>query len=670
MSKLLKEGNYDYDVLFKDVNHKSLIIYLLTEGYIDEDYFYYISYFYGESLTPSDREFLFSVKRGAQEDIGYKLYNIKVLLNRIKPFRFNTPSVLNIDLFDFILYNKISYEEKLNILLKQLINKSQSSLSFIDSYTDRGVQVSLFMNIIVQEWVGYWIHMTNSYSEEKINSLILYILKEATSYRLYLIEKESEKENSQLLSDYLNHHPQLLLLNEDRYLTKMKDALTRLKLKLKDISVQKDWEELHDYILTNEYYEINQNNLEYILTNKLSHKNVIADYITILASGEENFIKYIHNNIETYIKDVYLKLADRNETEENLLLLLNNPNIEHNIKSEIVKYTSITFLNISLIENKHLLFYTILYDKCFPSWNNILSYFEKTVLTSSSTDHLYEQLSIFLNKEGNMQEIIKSPLNEISEENKDTIDKFIDYLIKDKEIEDNISVELLTLLPIRKYENFAYSYLQPDKMNWLIENGYLELNLDNFRVLEMNYGNEILLLEQHSEKLLDIETEFQEEDSNFKFSHYELIDIIDSKIFTHDQKKEIIHNIPSLTIRSNKAICAKLLDYIIEGHNFYLPLDSTKALFESDNSQDKKIKFLNRFDFNTISNDLMIEILKNIGKPYFNITKRGKQPRIENNDYNYRLSENLLRKKLLYNNRIEYQRSGKSKIVFHSKFPK
>ena len=83
---LLKELFNEFDlleILPDAIKQDKLIIFLLRNGYIDENYYDYISYFHGVSMTRNDNEFLQSVKSLIPNEFNYKLEKSRIILQKL-----------------------------------------------------------------------------------------------------------------------------------------------------------------------------------------------------------------------------------------------------------------------------------------------------------------------------------------------------------------------------------------------------------------------------------------------------------------------------------------------------------------------------------------------------------------------------------------------------------
>jgi hypothetical protein len=94
------------DQIFQNVSIKqnnddlSLIRFLIVNGYIEEDYDSYMSYFYPGELSINDKQFLISLANQNPLEFKYKLDSVEKVCPRIQQERFGVNAILNFDLHD------------------------------------------------------------------------------------------------------------------------------------------------------------------------------------------------------------------------------------------------------------------------------------------------------------------------------------------------------------------------------------------------------------------------------------------------------------------------------------------------------------------------------------------------------------------------------------------
>ncbi|HEM4855901.1 TPA: DNA-binding protein, partial [Streptococcus suis] len=110
----------------------SMIMFLVKNGYIDEGYSDYITYFYPNSLKKEDHEFLMAVQGEKILDEDYTLVEISEVYDRLDDSYFEQDSILNFDLLKYTLtegtsierITKYLSEERYNFLNRFLQNSS------------------------------------------------------------------------------------------------------------------------------------------------------------------------------------------------------------------------------------------------------------------------------------------------------------------------------------------------------------------------------------------------------------------------------------------------------------------------------------------------------------------------------------------------------------------
>ena len=91
-----------------------MLKYLIREGYIDESYNDYMTYFYEGSLSLGDKLFLRSITDKRAKPVTYKIRNPELVISRLRLADFDQIEILNYDLLDYLLTN-----EKLEPQLKR-----------------------------------------------------------------------------------------------------------------------------------------------------------------------------------------------------------------------------------------------------------------------------------------------------------------------------------------------------------------------------------------------------------------------------------------------------------------------------------------------------------------------------------------------------------------------
>src|SRR5690606_28183645 len=120
-----------------------LIKYLLRNGYIDEDYPDYMSYFYEQSISRTDQIFIRSILDVEKKPYTYKLNDPAKVAKRINKRYLSQPQILNFDLFQYYLESR---SLQLSIIIDQI--RENQNIDFIFGFWHTGHAVQLLFSTI------------------------------------------------------------------------------------------------------------------------------------------------------------------------------------------------------------------------------------------------------------------------------------------------------------------------------------------------------------------------------------------------------------------------------------------------------------------------------------------------------------------------------------------
>ena len=103
----------------KSNDYFDLLKYLIRNGYIDETYADYMTYFYENSISRVDKIFLRSITDEKAKGYDYQLENPQKVMSFLRPQDFNKEEILNYSLLTYLLQTEC-HEELLEKLIVQL----------------------------------------------------------------------------------------------------------------------------------------------------------------------------------------------------------------------------------------------------------------------------------------------------------------------------------------------------------------------------------------------------------------------------------------------------------------------------------------------------------------------------------------------------------------------
>lgn len=362
----------------KTIN-KDFIIYLLRYSYIDENYFEYISYFYANSLSVQEKQYLLLIKNKQQPNFELLINNPNFgnIVTRIKDVEWKLPAVLNYSmLFCILTFDDIHIDAFLNALWNyKVFNRNSIFLSKFSGGSN--IQSKLYRRLYdLFGKKNNWIDIL--FGNEEIN--VVY------NFFLYVNFEKTEKDAIAFLTKDISF---LHRLDIDKNTIANKICHYNLKFNLLDDSVKYP---IYNVILDNNAYEISKHNFDIIIRNAFASdiEKSIKNYFTQISKLQNQNVKtYVNQNIEVFVKNIVLSTEESiDESEDAFIELLNNNALQTETKLELIEkndclvsdITKIKSFKIKLGENneKTTDIRNLLYKhkKVSPTWFNVFENFK------------------------------------------------------------------------------------------------------------------------------------------------------------------------------------------------------------------------------------------------------------------------------------------------------
>lgn len=574
---------------------------LLLNGYIDENYNDYISIFHGINMTSQDFEFIQKIKSGTKENYSYTLTNTDQIIKKLPIRYFKNEAILNFDLFDYLLQNHAFYGEQYKSIIGLIKKKIEYALRFMDEYiSSKRKYTPFFIKELSESWDNFWdyIYEHPTYDDQKKDNYLFLILIHAELNSIYSLNK------SLLLANYIEAHGKFISLFTDKeHLDKVKSIIYKLNIYFEELELPNgENNELFKYIYENDHYSINIHNISLLLS-KLCEEQLdgIANwnYTTILNSDCEPLKRYIQQFLVDYLERVFLKLPNNtNESEETLLKLLNEINLDFDLKVRILQKQDAKVKDIRNIENISIQLELLRFNKIDATWNNIINYYYQ-----SQESLINEALIEFLNIEENYTLLNKENFTRKADETKE----FIENLLLAKDLSLKAYVGLLIKIP-NNWEILNISQLQQDKVEWLIENK-LELTKDNLKILKEYFSSLFIkLIERKCQELIK------------KYDELELniddhIKILQSQVINQPIKEYIIGRINSEWIIENNELKSEIEDTLYKSSKQILEYEVLDAIVSFSNNDEKRLHLIYNY-MERLDNQQIRNLIEKIGGKY------------------------------------------------------
>ena len=153
-----KETNFNE---IKSSEYFDLLKFLIRNGYIDETYADYMTYFYENSLSRIDKIFLRSITDKKAKEYTYKLKNPQLVASRLRLVDFDQEEILNFDLLTYLLHSLYN-PEYIERFIDQL--KNTKNFKFIGEYFDITPELSSYTKYLNIRWSEMFLTALNEHS--------------------------------------------------------------------------------------------------------------------------------------------------------------------------------------------------------------------------------------------------------------------------------------------------------------------------------------------------------------------------------------------------------------------------------------------------------------------------------------------------------------------------
>ena len=288
----------------KSSEYFDLLKYLIRNGYIDETYADYMTYFYEYSLSRIDKTFLRSVTDKKAKEYTYKLKNPKLVVSRLRLVDFDQEETLNFDLFTYLLQtSRIDYIER---LIDQL--KGTKNFKFVGAYFDVTTELPAYIKCLNLRWSEIFSTALNEklLTEKQLRRYSIFSLYYSDDEIVKLINKDN------CICDYISNARDYLAIDNPEI-----DRLIQRFILLGVCFIGFDYLELNKDLFHAVYkeslYEINAENLQLIQREILGSKNkddfIHKNYTVVCSNSDSAITQYVNQNINKYF-DVILKISN------------------------------------------------------------------------------------------------------------------------------------------------------------------------------------------------------------------------------------------------------------------------------------------------------------------------------------------------------------------------
>ena len=348
-----------------------LLKYLIRNGYIDETYADYMTYFYENSLSRIDKIFLRSVSDKKAKLSDYRLSKPSMVLRRLRPYDFDQEETLNFMLCDELLSDG-KYNEHLHHLIQQI--KDNDEYQFLSQMFNYSHHEKEFVCAFNDQWPSIFADMqvSDEFSEEQVKRYSVLSLYYSCDEVLEKVEEASH------IAAYINEKSDYLDI-EAPQVDRLIHGFRLLKVSFTTIDYSSSEKTLYEAVYRNDLYDLNFSNIETILKSlfrKSADDARHKSYTLICADRKSPLYIRIDNNIQAYLDVIFKECQEEITDDEDCAIeLLNRNDIGAEHKKKYISYLQTPIQSLAKVADQSVWGEIVGSGILLHSERNVIDYF-------------------------------------------------------------------------------------------------------------------------------------------------------------------------------------------------------------------------------------------------------------------------------------------------------
>lgn len=450
-----------------------VIKFLVRNGFIDETYQDYLTYFYENSISRIDKIFLRSVTDEIPKAYDYALINPKRVVTRLKKSDFEHIEIYNIDLLDYLLKEKHPF-------LRQFLSKlkADKKFDFIAQFIAANKSKMLFISEINRIWPSIWtdIQKQSGYSGKQKDEYIIDTFYASTEREILALNELDG------LSDYISNNKDFLNVHKPNN-EKIVSGLKILKIQFVEIDYDAANLQLFNDIYKEKLFLLNKSMITLIVekvygipqSNDYWHKN----YSILISRLNEPLLTYVNQNLSQYLSLCLENCGEIiSDTELAATTLLSKTEIDITIRKQYLILLTTEISDIGSVLDNEIWAELLAHQKVEYSSENIMQYYAINMKVD-------ENLTSYINNGKGTLHFDNSKINERYGEK---VLQWWSSLITCNSISDEKYEMILKTSDVR-YKTFNFSNIDENKIHILVKLNVIVMNQGNLVFVRENYEN-------------------------------------------------------------------------------------------------------------------------------------------------------------------------------------
>ena len=331
---------------------------LISKGYLDGDYHYYITFYHEGALLESDFKILNHITQGTSQPYNTVITNPALVVEQLGADCFTKPGILNFSILDYLMNDNTKAD-----LLHRFILVARTKPVFIVEYCRTTNQSYQFLQKLFSGWKTP-INSIRAIKDDELrnNMLVLYFYTSPTGDVLRTEEKAFIADNYTFISQNITRLD----------LARLGKMLNTYNIQFNKLLTSTDENQIRllELVKNKSRYVINYDNLHVIAGKEFDTKS----FSSIINLSSQKVNEYL---IDQHIKETIntFPATSREEDLEPLISLINQRGIDEDWLSGYIAKQNIQFETLDgIVESRQYLL--LVNDKIKPAWNNILDYYK------------------------------------------------------------------------------------------------------------------------------------------------------------------------------------------------------------------------------------------------------------------------------------------------------
>ena len=302
------------EVFGSEVLENRLLVFLLRNGFLAEDYPNYINNFHAQTITQRDMNFILSVRDHNALPATYRLDDPANVVKRLTNKEFEQIETYNISLVDYLV--RITDDDKNRVksdtLFQNLASLSGEAVEFLDTCLEHSLEFNSIITRLADTQPELWdcIFGRVDISVEIKDKYFVGIFQSANDSSI------AEQNENHCVNQYFETDPHILT-RLSPYDSLVKNIIESCGIRFRKLSYDLSSRDLIEWVFENDYYELTDEMIElaFILKDSPNTEDLSTRHYSALRElGYQPLLNKVHENFDQYLTDFVLQNPE-NEDE-------------------------------------------------------------------------------------------------------------------------------------------------------------------------------------------------------------------------------------------------------------------------------------------------------------------------------------------------------------------